>query len=76
MVLFKMIMFFEENFFFSALFRKNKFAGKEMDYFTEAVIRYEQFENFQKNKDKKYDFLELGVLDKFPYPKKTVDPGM
>jgi hypothetical protein len=40
------------------------------------MIRYNQYEHYIKNKDSKYDFLDLGVLEKFPYPKKAVEPGM
>lgn len=42
-----------------------------MDYFTEGLIRYRQYKNFIQKKDKKFDFLDLGVLEKFPYPKRN-----
>ena len=39
----------------------------------EKYVRYEQFVYFQKHRDPKYDCLELGVLEKFPYPVKVFD---
>jgi len=43
-----------------------------LDYYTEAIIRYEQYNHYAKNKDRKFDFLDIGVLEKFPYPKRVV----
>ena len=34
----------------------------------EKHVRYQQYRHFMNIRDNKYDFLELGVLEKFPYP--------
>jgi hypothetical protein len=34
----------------------------------EKHIRFQQFKYYMKRRDDKYDFMELGVLEKFPYP--------
>lgn len=34
----------------------------------EKHIRYQQYRHYIKHRDDKYDFMELGVLEKFPYP--------
>jgi hypothetical protein len=34
----------------------------------EKIVRVRQFRYFQKKRDNRFDFLELGVLEKFPYP--------
>lgn len=34
----------------------------------EKIVRVRQFRYFQKRRDNRFDFLELGVLEKFPYP--------
>ena len=47
------------------------FMTPEMMMAEEKTVRYQQYKHFMKNKENKYDFLELGVLEKFPYPKLT-----
>jgi hypothetical protein len=37
-------------------------GSSDFDYYTEAMIRYKQYQNFVLNKDKKFDFLDIGVL--------------
>jgi hypothetical protein len=34
----------------------------------EKHIRYQQYRHYMQHRDDKYDFMELGVLEKFPYP--------
>ena len=34
----------------------------------DKILRYQQYVYFQKRRNPKFDFLELGVLEKFPYP--------
>lgn len=35
---------------------------------TEKTFRYLQYKNYMEKRDNRFDFLELGVMDKFPYP--------
>jgi hypothetical protein len=44
------------------------FCSPELMKIEEKVVRYHQYKNFMAKRDSKYDFLELGVLEKFPYP--------
>ena len=53
----------------SGFFSSKNLGGAEMSELTEAYLRYGQYENYMKNKDKKFDFLDIGILDKFPYAK-------
>lgn len=38
----------------------------------EKHIRHKQYQYYKKHRDDKYDFMELGVLEKFPYPINTL----
>ena len=49
------------------LFEFFKLQGLTSD-FDEKHIRYQQYKHYMKNRDDKYDFMELGVLEKNPYP--------
>lgn len=40
----------------------------------EKHIRYQQYKYYMKKRDDKYDFMELGVLEKFPYPLTPIAP--
>ena len=45
------------------------FMLKGLDFkVDEKHVRYQQYRHFMDRRDNKYDFLELGVLEKFPYP--------
>lgn len=40
----------------------------------QKFIRFAQFKYYTKNRDDKYDFMELGVLEKYPYPFNSLNP--
>ncbi len=40
---------------------------------TQTVLRYEQYQHYMKNKSNKYDFMNLSVMEKYPYPAPTLD---
>lgn len=39
------------------------------DVRTEAVLRILQIRNYKKHKDRRTDFANLGVMEKFPFPR-------
>jgi hypothetical protein len=49
------------------LFEFFRLQGMDGDI-DEKHIRFQQFKYYMKRRDDKYDFMELGVLEKFPYP--------
>jgi hypothetical protein len=48
----------------------------EKDELTEKHLRFQQYQYYQKHRDDKYDFMEIGVLEKFPYPLDERQEGM
>ena len=42
--------------------KKQAMGKKEFQEYTEGIIRYGQYKHYMKNKDRKFDFLEIGIL--------------
>lgn len=40
-----------------------------MDIRTEGVVRTLQYRNYKKYKDRRMDFGNLGVMERFPFPR-------
>lgn len=38
------------------------------NYSEQKIIRFKQYKHFMSNKKRKFDFMELGTLENFPYP--------
>lgn len=47
----------------------------ELTKWEEKFVRFQQYKYFMEKRTIKYDFLELGVLEKFPYPRLNAPEG-
>ena len=35
---------------------------------SESILRTEQYRNYMAKKDRKFDFMDIGVMEKYPFP--------
>lgn len=58
---------------FFPLLEYAKYYSEEPDLDMEKLLRFRQYKHYLKHRKNKYDFLELGVLEKYPYPSRGMD---
>ena len=50
-------------------------AMGQLNKWEEKFVRKQQYNHLMAHRSPKYDFLELGVLEKFPYPRVVAPEG-
>lgn len=60
----KFFNYLHVNVFIEDFFNSSQDLGRS----TEATLRYLQYKHYKKNKDKTFQFMDLGIFDKYPYP--------
>lgn len=63
-----MMIFIESRLFLGDIYSWVK-GTDSIDLRTEAILRTLQYRNFMKNKDRRADFTNIGIMEIYPFPK-------